>query len=99
MSRSKRENRHRLSKDAQVGLAWYSREAWEKLRAIADDRDNSITLSRSGSAERCRRSGTSPRLGGEFLKYPSTWRHTWRGAANEAVDSIAPREPNTSQSG
>jgi len=39
MSRSKRENRQRLSKDAQVGLAWYSREAWEKLRAIADDRD------------------------------------------------------------
>jgi hypothetical protein len=34
-----RRNRDRLSSDAQVGLAWYSREAWETLRAIADDRE------------------------------------------------------------
>jgi len=34
-----RRNRHRLSKDAQIGLAWYSHEAWERLRAIADDRE------------------------------------------------------------
>jgi hypothetical protein len=34
-----RRNRDRLSKDAQIGLAWYSREAWERLRAIADDRE------------------------------------------------------------
>jgi hypothetical protein len=34
-----RRNRHRLSKDAEIGLAWYSREAWERLYAIADDRE------------------------------------------------------------
>ena len=28
----------RLGDDAQIGLAWYSRESWEKLRRIADDR-------------------------------------------------------------
>jgi hypothetical protein len=34
-----RRDRYRLSNDAQIGLAWYSREAWERLRAIADDRE------------------------------------------------------------
>jgi hypothetical protein len=34
-----RRNRDSLSRDAQIGLAWYSREAWERLRAIADDRE------------------------------------------------------------
>lgn len=34
-----RRNRDRLSSDAQIGLAWYSREGWERLRAIADDRE------------------------------------------------------------
>ena len=33
-----RRNRDRLSSDAQIGLAWYSREAWKRLSAIADDR-------------------------------------------------------------
>lgn len=34
-----RRNRDRLGNDAQIGLAWYSREAWKRLRAIADDRE------------------------------------------------------------
>jgi hypothetical protein len=34
-----RRNRDSLSNDAQIGLAWYSREDWERLRAIADDRE------------------------------------------------------------
>ena len=34
-----RRDRGRLSNDGQIGLAWYSREAWERLRAIADDRE------------------------------------------------------------
>ena len=34
-----RRDRDRLSSDAQIGLSWYSREAWEKLRAIADDHE------------------------------------------------------------
>jgi hypothetical protein len=34
-----RRNRHRPSRDAQIGIAWYTREAWERLRAIADDRE------------------------------------------------------------
>jgi hypothetical protein len=33
-----RRDRDRLSNDAQIGLGWYSREAWERLRTIADDR-------------------------------------------------------------
>jgi hypothetical protein len=34
-----REDHDRLNDDAQIGLAWYSRKAWERLRAIADDRE------------------------------------------------------------
>jgi len=29
--------RSRITSDVQVGLAWYSREAWERLREVADD--------------------------------------------------------------
>lgn len=28
-----------VAHDAQLGLAWYSREAWERLREVADDRE------------------------------------------------------------
>jgi hypothetical protein len=28
-----------LASDAQLGLAWYTREDWARLREIADDRD------------------------------------------------------------
>ena len=34
-----RRDRDRLSNDARIGLAWYSRQAWERLRGIADDRE------------------------------------------------------------
>jgi hypothetical protein len=34
-----RRDHDRLSNDTRIGLAWYSREAWERLRAIADDRE------------------------------------------------------------
>jgi hypothetical protein len=29
----------RVAHDAQLGLAWYSREAWERLRQVAEDRE------------------------------------------------------------
>ena len=35
----RRRKRFRLAIDAQLGLAWYSREAWKRLREVADDRD------------------------------------------------------------
>ena len=28
-----------ISPDAQLGLAWYTRQAWARLRELADDRD------------------------------------------------------------
>ncbi len=40
MTRRRRRGRSQVpSETAQLGLAWYSREAWERLREIADDRD------------------------------------------------------------
>jgi hypothetical protein len=33
----RRRKRLRVAPDAALGLAWYSREAWERLRAVADD--------------------------------------------------------------
>ena len=40
MARRHRRGRSEVpSETAQLGLAWYSREAWERLREIADDRD------------------------------------------------------------
>ena len=35
----RRRKRFRLAIDAQLGLAWYTREAWKRLREVADDRD------------------------------------------------------------
>ena len=29
--------RFEISRDAQLGIAWYTREAWERLRQVADD--------------------------------------------------------------
>jgi hypothetical protein len=37
--RRRRERSQVLSGATQLGLAWYSREDWERLREIADDRD------------------------------------------------------------
>jgi hypothetical protein len=40
MTRRRRRERSQVpSAMAQLGLAWYSREDWERLREIADDRD------------------------------------------------------------
>ena len=40
MNRHKRRQRSQVpSAEMQLGLAWYSREDWERLREIADDRD------------------------------------------------------------
>ena len=40
MARRRRRERSQVpSETAQLGLAWYSRETWERLREIADDRD------------------------------------------------------------
>lgn len=39
MGRRQRRKRFQVARDAQLGLAWYSREAWERLREIVDDRD------------------------------------------------------------
>lgn len=36
---SRRRDRFRVASDAQLGLAWYTREAWERLRELADDRE------------------------------------------------------------
>ena len=71
-----RRDRGRLSNDAQIGLAWSSREAWERLRAIADDREKLDDYFEECSAVRCKRSGTSPRSGGRFAKCPSMWMRT-----------------------
>src|ERR1700683_4250935 len=38
MTRTGREE-IKVSSDAQLGLAWYTREAWARLREIATDRD------------------------------------------------------------
>ena len=35
----RRRHRDSLSGGAQIGIAWYSREAWERLRETAADRD------------------------------------------------------------
>jgi hypothetical protein len=70
MRRSKRENRHRLSKDSQIGLAWYSRETWEKLRAIADDGeklDNSFEEWERGALQAIRELAS---VGRRVLKVP-----------------------------
>ena len=37
--RRRRERLHAASATTQLGLAWYSREDWERLHDIADDRD------------------------------------------------------------
>jgi predicted nucleic acid-binding protein len=37
MSRRRRRNRIEMAPDAELALAWYSREAWERLRQVADD--------------------------------------------------------------
>ncbi len=37
MSRRRRRQRSEIARDAQLGLAWYSRDAWERLRQVADD--------------------------------------------------------------
>lgn len=37
MSRRRRRNRIEIAPDAELGLAWYSPEAWERLRETADD--------------------------------------------------------------
>lgn len=34
---SHRRNRIEVAPDAELALAWYSREAWERLREVADD--------------------------------------------------------------
>ena len=40
MARRRRRGRSQVpSETAQLGLAWYSREDWERLHEIADDRD------------------------------------------------------------
>ena len=40
MARRRRRGRSQVpSETVQLGLAWYSRETWERLREIADDRD------------------------------------------------------------
>jgi hypothetical protein len=39
VSRRRRREGFKLASDAQLGLAWYSREAWVRLREIADDRE------------------------------------------------------------
>jgi len=39
MFRRRRREGFKVAPDAQLGLAWYSREAWERLRKIADDRE------------------------------------------------------------
>jgi len=40
MTRRRRRERSQIpSATTQLGLAWYSREDWERLREIADDRD------------------------------------------------------------
>jgi hypothetical protein len=35
----RRRDRFRVASDAQLGLAWYTREGWERLRELAADRD------------------------------------------------------------
>ena len=35
----RRRERFQLASDAKLGLTWYSRQAWERLRELADDRD------------------------------------------------------------
>lgn len=37
MSRRRRREQFQIADDAQLGLAWYSREAWERLRQVAND--------------------------------------------------------------
>lgn len=37
MSRRRRRNHIEIAPDAELALAWYSREAWERLRQVADD--------------------------------------------------------------
>lgn len=37
MGRRRRRNRIEVAPNAALGLAWYSREAWERLRKTADD--------------------------------------------------------------
>lgn len=36
---SRHSKRFQGASDAQLGVAWYSREAWERLRQLADDRE------------------------------------------------------------
>jgi hypothetical protein len=35
----RRRERFRVASDAQLGLAWYTREGWARLRELAHDRD------------------------------------------------------------
>ena len=35
----RRRMRFDIARDAELGLAWYTREAWEHLRKLADDRE------------------------------------------------------------
>lgn len=37
MSRRRQRNYDEIAPDAALGLAWYSRKAWERLREVADD--------------------------------------------------------------
>jgi hypothetical protein len=39
MKRRRRRDRPNIPADAEVGLAWYTREGWERLRELAVDRD------------------------------------------------------------
>jgi hypothetical protein len=58
-----RRDRGRLSNDAQIGLAWSSREAWERLREIADDRAKLDDSFRGVVGAQCVASDPGPRLG------------------------------------
>ena len=53
MARRRRRERSQVpSAMTQLGLAWYSREDWERLREIADDRDKLDDTYETGSARR-----------------------------------------------
>jgi len=39
VKRRRRRERLDIAADAELGLAWYSREGWERLRELAVDRD------------------------------------------------------------
>ena len=94
MKRRRRRERHDIAADAELGLAWYTREGWERLRELAVDReqlDDSFDAWERGAQAAIAELAAMGRV---VRKVP---RRSSPGAGCRIVTSIARRAPSTSR--